>query len=140
MRVSSQLDAALLLTATCALLSACASKALDEATEPSATPSAGKGGAEQPSGGGGSVSSPSGGETSSGAAPTYQKQDYPAGPYGTTAGSTLENFSFLGWRDPVASGYDVSKLEPVRLGEFYNPDGRSNVRMAAAAAASSRSS
>lgn len=109
---------------TVTLSTACASKAIDD-SEPDAIPSAGKGSSE-PTGGTGATG---GGDTASGAGPSYQKQDYPAGPYGTGEGATLENFSFLGWRDPVASGYDVSKLERVSLAEYYNPDGRSNVRL-----------
>ena len=64
-----------------------------------------------------------------GGLPTYQKLDYPAGPYGTGVHGTLENFAFLGWHDPVAANYDASKLEQVRLSEYYNPDGRSNVKL-----------
>lgn len=60
--------------------------------------------------------------------PDYRKQDYPPGPYGTGDGATLENFAFLGWRDPVAAAYDIARLEPVYLADFYNPDGRTNTR------------
>lgn len=59
----------------------------------------------------------------------YQKRDYPAGPYGLGVGAILEDFAFLGWRDPVAAGYDPSKLETVRLSDFYNPDGRSTTKL-----------
>jgi hypothetical protein len=49
--------------------------------------------------------------------------NYPAGPYGRGLGAVIENHEFLGWRDPVASGYDLGKLETVRLGDFYDPNG-----------------
>jgi hypothetical protein len=133
MRVPSPLAARrLALLAVCMASAACASKSLDD-TQPEGEPSAGSSSEPEPTGGTGSVISQGGGGASApapgGVGPAYQKQDYPAGPYGTGVGATLENFSFLGWRDPVASGYDVEKLEQVRLGEFYNPDGRSNVRV-----------
>src|SRR5687768_8034423 len=70
---------------------------------------------------------PSGGTDGAAAGPDYRQQDYPAGPYGVGVGSTLEDFAFLGWRDPVASNYDIERMETVRLSEFYNPDGRSEV-------------
>lgn len=135
MRVFPTYAGAQLAFSTLALVGAvavgCSSKAIDDAEEPAAT--AGGPGGEQPSGGTGGVEPGTGGDAASPApsagGPNYQKQDYPAGPYGTGVGATLENFSFLGWRDPVASAYDVTKLEQVRLSEFYNPDGRSDVRV-----------
>jgi len=48
---------------------------------------------------------------------------YPAGPYGRGVGAVVENLSFLGWRDPVASGYDPAQLETVSFGDFYDPTG-----------------
>ena len=81
----------------------------------------------------GSASTPSGGSSSAGGSaavePSYQKQDYPAGPYGIGVHATLENFGFMGWRDPVASNYDENALEEVRLSEFYDPDGSKNIRL-----------
>jgi hypothetical protein len=59
----------------------------------------------------------------------YEKRDYPAGPYGTGQGSTLEDFAFLGWRDPVAAGYDVTKLEQVHLSEYYDPTGQKGLKL-----------
>jgi hypothetical protein len=50
---------------------------------------------------------------------------YPAGPYGYGLGAVIDNLEFLGWRDPVAANYDVSALERIRLGDFYDPDGQS---------------
>ena len=46
---------------------------------------------------------------------------YPAGPYGTTVGATIENLSFLGWKRPDAAAYDADKFETVRLSDFYDP-------------------
>jgi hypothetical protein len=60
---------------------------------------------------------------------TYYLETYPSGPYGTAVGSVLENYAFLGWRDPVASDYDPAKLETVRLSDFYDPDGRSGIKL-----------
>ena len=62
-------------------------------------------------------------------APGYQKQDYPAGPYGLGVRSTIENFTFLGWHDPKAANYDVNKLEQLSLSDYYNPDGRTDLKL-----------
>jgi len=59
----------------------------------------------------------------------YEKQDYPPGPYGTGVNATLENFAFLGWRDPVAAGYDQTQLEQVRLSEYYDPTGSKGLKL-----------
>lgn len=59
----------------------------------------------------------------------YQKRTYPAGPYGTGVGATLEDYSFLGWHDPVAAGYDETKLEQVSLSEYYDPDGTKGIKL-----------
>ncbi len=56
-------------------------------------------------------------------APFQPVKAYPPGPYGRGLGATIENLSFLGWRDPVRSGYDPSALETVSLAEFYDPTG-----------------
>ena len=50
-------------------------------------------------------------------------QAYPAGPYGHGLGAVIENLEFLGWRDPVGANYDPEALEPVHLGDFYDPTG-----------------
>lgn len=102
-----------------ALLAACSSSAIGD-SEPE--PSADAGGSAAV---GGTASS---GGSAAVAEPDYRKQDYPAGPYGVGVGATLENYSFLGWRDPVGAGYDIAKLAPVQLADFYNPDGRSGTR------------
>jgi hypothetical protein len=48
---------------------------------------------------------------------------YPAGPYGHGVGAVIDNLEFLGWRDPIAANYDVTKLEHIRLADFYDPSG-----------------
>lgn len=122
------------LAAGAVFFAACSSAPIDD---PNATEPVGGSGSVTPGGSAGSVGaaatagSSSAGSSASpvGNAPDYQKQDYPAGPYGTGVRATIENFAFLGWRDPVAANYDVTKLEQVRLSEYYNPDGRSNVKL-----------
>lgn len=95
------------------LFAACSSAPIgDEGTQPAPTAGAS---------GGGAVASPSNVD--------YQRRDYPEGPYGTGEGSTLENFAFLGWRDPVGSGYDETKLEQVQLSEFYDPTGSKGIKL-----------
>jgi hypothetical protein len=51
--------------------------------------------------------------TSTSGAPTY-----PPGPYGVSAGSIIESFSFQGFADAKASS---AALQPISLGDFYNP-------------------
>jgi hypothetical protein len=120
MRVHSQPAEAFPSAALIALIllfsAGCASKALDEPA-PSGDPNPSSG--NQSGAGSGSAA----------AGPDYHRQDYPAGPYGVGVGSTLEDFAFLGWRDPVASNYDIERMDTVRLSEFYNPDGRSEVKL-----------
>jgi len=113
------------LVAGAVALAACSSAAIDDPNDTDAPAvTAGSGSvAPMPSATAGSTSAPLGN------APTYQKQDYPAGPYGTGVHAMLEDFAFLGWHDPVAANYDASKLEQVRLSEYYNPDGRSDVKL-----------
>jgi hypothetical protein len=100
---------------------ACSSSAIDRADDD--VPSGDSGGSATA---GGTASA--GPTDAPGAGPDYRKQDYPPGPYGTGLGATLENYSFLGWRDPLAAGYDLAQLAPVHLADFYNPDGRSQIR------------
>lgn len=85
------------------LLPACASKPVDEP--------------EAPQGTSGSTSEP---------APSgvdYSPRNYPPGPFGYGVGATLENLAFLGWLEPAVVGYDLEKLEVVRLSDFYSADG-----------------
>jgi thiol-disulfide isomerase/thioredoxin len=49
---------------------------------------------------------------------------YPAGPYGSERGSIIADHSFLGWRDPVRSGFDETRLEEVRFSDFYGAGAR----------------
>jgi hypothetical protein len=58
-----------------------------------------------------------------GDAPFQQVKAYPPGPYGRGLGAVIENLSFLGWRDPVRSGYDPAALELVSFADFYDPSG-----------------
>jgi len=133
MRVRSNANAArgggsiVSLAAVGVFLAACSSAPIDDPN--GATPTAGS--APAPSGDGSSPAPSSGGDTSQAASgSSYQKpQAYPPGPYGTGVHATLEDFAFLGWRDPAAANYDVSKFETVHLSEFYNPDGRSDVKL-----------
>lgn len=97
-------------------LPGCSSAPLDAPAPAAAEPTAG----DEPSSGGGSASAPG---------TDYTRRDYPSGPYGSGVGATLEDVALLGWRDPVAAGYDISKFEAVRLADFYNPDGRSDVKL-----------
>jgi hypothetical protein len=98
-----------------ALLSACSSTPIDDSDATG----------EPPAPGGPTQNDPDAAPGS----PVYTKRDYPAGPYGTGLRATVENFAFLGWRDPVASNYDETKLERVELAEFYNPDERSDIKL-----------
>jgi hypothetical protein len=106
------------------LIAACSSAPLDDADE-GQPPSADAGGSSATAG---APSVPSTSGSAPVGEPDYRKQDYPAGPYGIGKGATLENYAFLGWRDPVAAGYDIAQLKPVYLADFYNPDGRSDTR------------
>ena len=83
-----------------------------------------EGAGEQPS-----ASAGSGGL--SGPGPTSTFAAYPAGPYGTTRGAVIANLSFSGWKHPDAASYDVGKFEAVRLSDFYDPDGHSDVKVLA---------
>ena len=110
--------------AACLLLAACSSSAIDSASDGTDGSSAGTGGSSAAAGSANAGTAP----VSTVTEPDYRKQAYPPGPYGTGEGATLENLAFLGWRDPVAAQYDLARLEPVYLADFYNPDGASNVR------------
>jgi|SRR6478609_7878377 len=118
----SQLDfgaRSICLAAVGVFLAACSSAPLDD-TQSSGTPAASASGATS-SGGGGGAAPPS--------SVDYEKEEYPAGPYGTGLHATLENLSFLGWHDPVAANYDQTKLEQVRLSEFYDPTGSKGIKL-----------
>jgi hypothetical protein len=72
-----------------------------------------------------------GGTAVGSAGPTSTFASYPAGPYGTGRGATIENLSFLGWKHPDVAAYDVSQFETVRLSDFYDPDGHTGVKLLA---------
>lgn len=48
---------------------------------------------------------------------------YPPAPYGSELRAVIENHAFLGWRDPVRSGFDPNRLERVELADYYDPRG-----------------
>jgi len=102
------------------VMSACGSSPVGPDSDAKPAPSAPGGGAQEPAGN--LTPDPIN-------APDYQRTEYPAGPYGVSRGATLENLAFLGWREPLKSGYDATKLETVRMSDFYNPDGRSNLKL-----------
>ncbi len=56
-------------------------------------------------------------------APGYQHVEYPTAPYGVTAGAVASDMEFLGWWSPADDGYDISKAQPVRISDFYDPTG-----------------
>ncbi len=106
------------LSLAASLLFSCASTPLDAQGEGVA--------GEAASGGTGSRGVPATGgtpATATGTGVDYRREDYPPGPYGTAVGAVIENFAFMGWRDPVAVGYDLNQVKPVRLSEFYDPTG-----------------
>ncbi len=55
--------------------------------------------------------------------------DYPAAPFGYGVGSTIADLEFLGWREPAVQQYDVERLAPVRLSDYYDPDSKGDVRV-----------
>ncbi|HEY0467844.1 MAG TPA: redoxin domain-containing protein [Polyangiaceae bacterium] len=106
-----------LIVATCSLVG-CSSSPLtvpetDATDAPGAAPSRGDGASAAP------------GSSTSAWTP------YPAGPYGTSRGATIQNLSFLGWKHPDLAGYDPAKFETVRLSDFYDPDGLTGVKLLA---------
>ncbi|HEY5377668.1 MAG TPA: hypothetical protein VIK01_28505 [Polyangiaceae bacterium] len=87
-----------------------------------------------PAAAGGSEASATGaaGSTNAGrTGPTSTFAAYPAGPYGTGRGATIQNLSFLGWKHPVDAAYDLSKLETLRLSDFYDPDEHTGIKLLA---------
>jgi hypothetical protein len=74
---------------------------------------------------------PAGDETTSPAAPLGPSDGnfrplgaYPAGPFGSERGAVIANHSFLGWHDPIASGFDAARLETVSFADYHDPTGR----------------
>lgn len=54
---------------------------------------------------------------------------YPAGPYGTEPGDVLKNACFQGWFRPDGVARTPETLEPIALGDFYDPRGTRNIRL-----------
>lgn len=52
---------------------------------------------------------------------------YPDPPYGTKRGAIIENFRFLGWRNPGDAGFDSSAMTPVSLSDYYDPTGSKGI-------------
>lgn len=50
-----------------------------------------------------------------------QASAYPSGPYGVKPGSVIANYRFQGFPDSTKS---MAMLEPIALGDFYNPTGK----------------
>ena len=53
-------------------------------------------------------------------APLMVTDAYPAGPFGVIEGAVIANYAFPGFVNPVA---DSSKLQELKLEDFYNPTG-----------------
>lgn len=53
-------------------------------------------------------------------APIMVTDAYPAGPFGDIEGKIIKNYVFPGYVNPVA---DSSKLQEIKLEDFYNPTG-----------------
>jgi hypothetical protein len=59
---------------------------------------------------------------------------YPSGPYAkditSDIGLPIRDIQFQkGWLDPKAAGYDTAKLAPVKLSDFYDPDGTKGIEL-----------
>jgi len=114
----------------CAALFGCSSSALDHASDAAGgTASASVGGSASGGASGGAPSSGGGGTPDS--ALKSEWVPYPAGPYGTGRGAVIANLSFLGWKHPDQAQYDTSHFEVVRLSDFYNPDGKTEIKLLA---------
>ena len=50
---------------------------------------------------------------------------YPSGPYGRDVGSTVRNFKFAGFLNPLEADYTASEdtIFTIRFSDYYNPDG-----------------
>ncbi len=50
---------------------------------------------------------------------------YPAGPYGHDVGTTIRNFKFTGFTNPMEADYvaDETTLTTISLADYYNPEG-----------------
>jgi hypothetical protein len=45
---------------------------------------------------------------------------YPSPPYGTNAGSVVQDLCFQGWTDPAAANFDPAKLQKICLSDFHD--------------------
>ncbi|MGC4089690.1 MAG: redoxin domain-containing protein [Polyangiaceae bacterium] len=109
----------LILLAGSGAVLACSSQPLNEAGAGGDS----AGGSAATLGSGGAVGANGGSGAGGAALPSLSRADYPSGPYGHGVGAVIPNLSFLGWRKPADSNYDVAKLEVVSLSDFYNPNG-----------------
>ena len=117
-----------LVAASCALLG-CSSSPLEPLPESGSGPAPGG-----TSSGSAGASSGIGAGAGAGAAQTSATPAwtaYPPGPYGTKRGATIQNLSFMGWKHPDLVAYDPAKFEIIRLSDFYDPDGRTSVKLLA---------
>ena len=80
---------------------------------------------------GASAGTPSAAAGAAAVAATPAWTPYPAGPYGTNRGATIQNLSFLGWKHPDQAGYDPSKFETIQLADYYDPDGHTGIKLLA---------
>ena len=62
------------------------------------------------------------------------RQPYPEPPFGTKVGAVVEDFRFLGWRDPSAAGYDPGALEHLSFADYYDPNAEGDYRYVAVGA------
>jgi hypothetical protein len=65
---------------------------------------------------------------------------YPTGPYGRDVGTTIQNFKFTGFSNPLAANYvaDETSIVTLRLSDYYNPDGNPEKPVALLVNASAR--
>lgn len=63
------------------------------------------------------------GRASTSGAEESLRAPYPDPPYGTKRGAIIENFRFLGWRQPMEADFDTDALGPVSLSDYYDPRG-----------------
>jgi thiol-disulfide isomerase/thioredoxin len=52
--------------------------------------------------------------------PAPDEAPYPAGPFGISVGSTITNYKFVGFVNSMA---DSTRLDEIKLSDFYNPTG-----------------
>lgn len=55
--------------------------------------------------------------------PGMEVVTYPAGPYGTRLGATIENLELYGWRSPTGASFDLARAETIRFSDYYNAEG-----------------